>query len=278
MTFMDKLEKKFGRYYIPDLTAKLLFIKVVTYLFIILQPDFILQYYQYEVFKDKYVTNILGLIIIPPIPYSHGLNILFAFFAFHIFWLCGKSLENAWGQWKFNFFVFVYFFSNLFIYLILVLLSNYHISISGVLLASEVASGLPSMLFLTMFLAFAKEFPDYEFLLFFILPVKVKFLAWLDYLIILLVFIAASGILKLVVVVSMLNWVLFLVPMYLTRAKNQARALDFERKVNPNPGGTFRKCAHCGVTENDGKHIEFRVSSVDGEEYCMDHIKPENRN
>ena len=44
---------------------------------------------------------------------------------------------------------------------------------------SEPLSNLP--LYTTLFLAFASLFPDFELLLFFILPVKVKYLGWVIY-------------------------------------------------------------------------------------------------
>ncbi|WP_252891201.1 hypothetical protein [Thermoclostridium stercorarium] len=95
---------------------------------------------------------------------------------------------------------------------------------------------------LSLFLAFAYLFPDYEVLLFFIIPVKVKYLAWLDWAFIAFSVIFGSIGMKIVAIVSVLNYLLFFGPdiidrirlrrkVYINR-KNFYRQIEEARRAN----------------------------------------------
>lgn len=82
--------------------------------------------------------------------------------------MIGTVLERSWGAFKFN----VYFFSGVILHVIAAILIylifgyNYHMNTYYINLA--------------LFMAFAYEQPDMEVLLFFVLPIKIKWLAWFD--------------------------------------------------------------------------------------------------
>src|SRR5713226_1799983 len=99
---------------------------------------------------------------------------------FLVFWLLliyqfAQALENAWGE--FRFFVF------------------YLIGAAATVLAALLVLHEPLgnvSLNTSLFLAFATLYPDVELLIFFILPIKVKYLAWFVWVTIALSFVLGS--------------------------------------------------------------------------------------
>ena len=87
---------------------------------------------------------------------------LWLFFSFYIFYMIGNSLEQHWGTFRFNLFVLCG-------YLLTVLMAFVS---PGAIITNTYFLG-------SVFLAFATLFPNIEFRLFFVLPVKVKWLGWL---------------------------------------------------------------------------------------------------
>jgi len=102
------------------------------------------------------VWRILTFIFLPP-----ASGPLFVFFALYFFWMIGQALEGEWGAAKFNWF--------------------YGIGVVGTMVSGMI-TGFATNVFLnlSLFFAFAVLFPNFEIRLFFILPVKVKWLAWVD--------------------------------------------------------------------------------------------------
>jgi membrane associated rhomboid family serine protease len=108
------------------------------------------------------VWRLLTFVFMPP-----PVNVLFFFIEMMLLWTFGSALESFWGSFRYNLFVGV-----------------------GFVLSIAAAFAFPQMpatnvyVISTIFLAFAFLNPNYELLLFFVLPVKVKWLAlitWLLY-------------------------------------------------------------------------------------------------
>lgn len=151
----------------------------------------------------------------------------------------------------------------------------------------------------SMFFAFALMNPDMEFLLYAVLPIKVKWLALLDavymvYQIINSLYLGfrtlaqgASAIytttagayfsIAIAIIVAMAN---FLIYFFATRQSPRARMQQkrrkrsFERQTNQYANGARHRCAVCGRTELDDDSLDFRYcSKCDGNyEYCSDHL------
>ena len=141
--------------------------------------------------------------------------------------------------------------------------------------------------------------PDMEFLLYAVLPIKVKWLALLDavymvYQIINSLYLGfrtlaqgASAIytttagayfsIAIAIIVAMAN---FLIYFFATRQSPRARMhqkrrkRSFERQTNQYANGARHRCAVCGRTELDDDSLDFRYcSKCDGNyEYCSDHL------
>ena len=90
---------------------------------------------------------------------------LLAFIAFYFYYWIGSTLEQYWGTPQFN----VYFFTGVFLTVvygfIMYFITGWSFSLDA------------SYLFLSMFFSFAALFPNMEVLLFFLIPIKIKYLA-----------------------------------------------------------------------------------------------------
>jgi hypothetical protein len=175
----------------------------------------------------------------------------------------GSSLEAEWGSFKFD----VY-------YLVGVLAT-----IAGAVLFGPVTN---EFLNLSLLLAFAAVFPDYEILLFFILPVKMKWLGLFDGAFLLYQLATSSPNVRAGIVAAMLSWVLFCGGPLLARLRGRA-AVSSRRKrfegFSPAPERRARVCAKCGRSDKDDPNLEFRVCDCQEKchgrltEYCLEHAR-----
>lgn len=208
------------------------------------------------------------------VPASSG--ILWLAVSLYFYYFIGSSLEQAWGQGKFT----VYYFTGL-ILTALYSLVLYWITGTRVLVSA-------TYLNLSMFFAFATLWPEQRVLLFFIIPVKMKWLAWVDaaFFVLQIVQYGVSGGvgLALVPVVAMLGYLLFcgewLFDLFRPgRMKQRANTVQFKkaaRKIRREQQGRpyTRKCAVCGRTDRDYPELEFRYCSrcAGYHCFCQDHI------
>ena len=207
-------------------------------------------------------------------PMSGGISLLlFLYFYYFI----GSTLENVWGRGRFTIY-----------YLIGMLLTV----IYGFVI--YFITGLPMPVFtnyinLSMFFAFATLFPEQRVLLFYIIPIKIKWLALLDaaYFVYAIVdgFISGAGLYSLLPVIAVLNYLLFcgeaLVALIRPRGTRQQRAstVNFQREArkihrDQRTKGYTRRCEVCGRTDTDYPDLEFRYCSrCQGVHcFCQDHI------
>ncbi len=185
--------------------------------------------------------------------------------AYFNYWV-GSSLEREWGTAKFNCFYFTGVLLNILFGLI--------VGVSSV-----------SYVNLSMFFAFAVLFPDMQVLFMYILPMKVKWLAWID-----VAFLAwqvfnnlrlGLWLYALLPLVAILNFFIFFWQDFrylFVRAKRRRspQTINFKKaqKDIQQRRGYLHKCAVCGVTDADDPSMEFRYcSKCNGYYcYCMNHI------
>lgn len=134
---------------------------------------------------------------------------------------------------------------------------------------------------MSMFLAYAFMFPDMQVLLYFIIPIKVKWLGYLDiaYLILSVLSYGMMGYYAgmVTVIMSVLNFILFY---FLMKGKTRVtsahkkRKRAYKKEVRQTQILTRHKCAICGQTEEDNPNLEFRYCSrcKGNYEYCSNHL------
>lgn len=288
MRFIQLLEKKFGRYAIRNLMKYVILLYAVGLLIYTFNPNAILYLgLDVDMVLKGQVWRLLTFLI-PFVRFDS--NIFFVFIKAYLFYVIGNSLENAWGSFRLN----LYFFSAVIFNIIaaFIVYGIFHVNIlSGIMI---LLSSPLEVIYSSMFFAFAALYPNTQFLIYFIIPVKVKYLAWISgamYIYNIYRFIVSELYLGIVtIVVSLANFLIFY---FATRDYRRISPREFERKARfrrqMNEGRrqgnnltefkgrnviTRHKCAVCGRSELDDDSLEFRFcSKCDGNyEYCMDHL------
>ena len=266
---LDKMERRFGRYAIRNLTMYLLAGYAIGYLLSFTMPQ-LLTYFTLEpalILKGQ-VWRLLSWVIIPP-----NDNIIFVIFMMLLYYSLGNTLESYWGAFRYN----VYIFSGILFTVIGAFIVN------GLIGGVTGFGSLYSTYYINMsiFLACASIMPDYQLLLYGIIPVKMKWLAILD--VVLLAVDAVQGglIIRIVIIASLLNFIIFFFCNRNLRGhspKQAVRRKKFQKQIsrpqNRYAGGAKHRCAVCGRTELDDPTLEFRYcSKCNGNyEYCQDHL------
>jgi len=259
MSILNTLERKLGRFAIKELMVYIVGINALVYLlrFAMPQSDAISKLWLVpQLILQGEVWRLISWIFIPP-----SFSILWAIFVLYFYYMIGTGLEHEWGSFRFN----IYYLTGI---------------IATVLAAFLTGSGSTAVyLNLSLFLAFAYIYPDFEILIFFILPVKVKYLAWLNWAFIAFTLLTAPLPEKAAALVSVSNFFLFfgadIISMIRHRGSSYRRKSSFQGSFNePARKGTYHKCTVCGMTEQDDPNMDFRYCSTceGGYEYCMTHL------
>ena len=247
------LETKLGRFAIPHLIPGIVFLCTITFVLLQIQPEFI----NYLIFDPKLILQgqvwrLFTYAFIPPDTHP-----IFIIFALLFFWNIGNGLEQAWGSFQLN----LYYFIGLFTTALIAFLFNW-VDATGLFLS------------ISLLLAFATFYPNYEILLFFILPLKIKWIAFLALFPILVTFFLASTVGKIAILSGFLNYFLFF-GKDLIKNLFQKRALYLHRKTfqekQISTSDAFHHCVICQKNEISSPHLTFRVAA-DGQEYCQEHL------
>jgi len=261
MKLLDKLERRFRRFAVPNVIVWIIACQIFLFLsaFFNLGALERLSFQPAAVFEGE-VWRCVTFLVMPPWIPREGLGLLFLFFYWMILHMMSTALEATWGTFRFN----VY------------LLIGWSVTVAAVLGVSFVIpQGVVGNGFLygSIFLAFAWLYPDYKFLIMFILPVKVKWLALIQCIGYGFVLLTGHWSEKALVLASIANFLLFFAAdiYYKVRAGRRKMKMQVERiKEKHTPRHT---CTVCGVTNLDDPKVRFRYcSKCDGSCYCSEHI------
>lgn len=284
MNWMDKLERKFGRWAIPNISLYLIICYAFGYLIELVNPSFChyLTLNPYYILHGQ-IWRLVTWILVPP--YSFDLLVIITLF---FYYSIGTSLERTWGTFRYNLYLFLGMLFTIlgsFIVMgILYIMDGQAIAAMGARMyfspqiAGTVFSAFSTYYVnMSIFLAFAATFPDAQVLLMFIIPVRMKWMG-IAYAVLLIWQFLASGIVtKVVIGASLLNFLVFYFTarnrMHMT-PKQMKRRHEFKKEVRQAGGVTKHKCAICGRTEQDDPNLEFRFcSKCEGNyEYCQEHL------
>ncbi len=283
MKWLDRMERKYGKYAIRNLMNYIIVLYAIGFVIQIAAPGLYSQYLALDAraILHGQIWRIVTFIIEPPTT-----SLIFILFSLYLYYMIGRVLEYQWGAFRFN----LYFFSGVLLHVI-------------ACLAIYLVTGLNfSMgtyyLNLSLFFVYIMLYPDAQFLLFFILPIKAKVLGWIEG-IYFAVTIAAgflvpvgsslwfslyqAGILAIPAnsvsaLISLLNFLIF----YLASSRNRVSPKDVKRRrtyqkkmqAASTKKNTHHRCAVCGRTEADGEDLEFRYCSKckGNYEYCQEHL------
>ena len=130
---------------------------------------------------------------------------------------------------------------------------------------------------LSMFLAYAAIFPDMQVYLYGIIPIRVKWLALIDLLLLAYSFVLGGIGSRIAIVVSLLNFLLFYFSSRNYRRispKEIHRKHKYRESVRQGQRDYRHRCSICGRTDKDHPELEFRFcSKCNGNfEYCNEHL------
>jgi len=213
--------------------------------------------------------QIWRLITFMIVPNSSG---FWAILFFYFYYMIGRELENQWGPGRFT----IYFFSGVLLTIIFGFVLYW---VTGVSYSVDA-----QFIYLSMFFSFATLFPDTQVLLFFFLPIKMKWLAIADAAFFLYAILTSSFPLNLLPLVGVLNYLIFCGDMLWrfmkpasrrqrqesSNFKREIRRIRYEEENRPYK----RRCEVCGRTDADYPNLEFRYCSrCQGYHcFCIDHI------
>lgn len=277
MNFLNKMERKIGKYAIPNLMIYLIAAYCIGFVIYTVNPNFMLMLTlsPYHILHGQ-VWRLITWILMPTDTRVFSLLIMAL-----LYYQLGSALERSWGTFRFN----VYIFGGMLFTVIgaFILYGIYAASGTGNLETISLISSLTfttNYINLTIFLAFAVMYPEMQILLFFIIPVKMKWMAVVYAVLIAINLIFTSWGGRIAIIMSILNFLIFFLS---TRNYRRVSPKEIHRKQvfkaqmrEPRKGSmvTKHKCAVCGRTELDDPNLEFRFcSKCDGNyEYCQDHL------
>ena len=273
---MKKLNKridmfcyKHPRFGVPNLMLYIVIISLAVWLLSIMDPSKTLM--SFFVFSPERILKgevwrLVSFIFVP-----QSLSFWELLFFYFYYWI-GNVLEKEWGTPRFNIFL-----------------------ISGVLLTAvygfiiyfitkQSIAVTTYFIYLSMFFSFATLFPDVQVLFMFIIPIKVKWLAYLDAAFFLLSMLTQSFPFNLLPLVAVLNYLVFFGDdLFSSLRSNKARynktTVNFNREkqkieYEQKNASYTKKCAVCGRTDTDYPDLEFRYCSrcAGYHCFCQDHI------
>ena len=300
MKFLAKLERKFGKYAIRHLTRYIIICYVIGYvleiiaasggpnvqMYLALVPGWILK---------GQIWRLVSWWLIPPTNLS-----FLTFIMLFVYYQLGTILEKVWGDFYYNLYIFLGLLGTV--------VGAFIMHFCGGALIIELSALYGSAAFstyfvsLSIFFGFALTFPEERMMLFFIIPIKVKYLALFDAAYLTYQLIVGGWMTRCLVISSLAaTFVFFLLTgfgkmgfgrqrqsttqknfnAYMkenARMKSAAQAAASRGETETAGTGGFtayrHRCCICGRTELDAPELEFRYcSKCNGDfEYCQDHL------
>lgn len=262
MSFLSRLESKFGRLAIPGLIqiiALLQMLVVIIMAFMVKGgPAAYQQFLELDADRVLHgeVWRLVTHVFIP-----RNISPIWAVFSTLIMMWIGRTLDEAWGAFRVNLYVFGWMLA----VTTAALVFRWPASIGGINPSSSL------FLYETLLFAFATMFPNEEISFYFVLPIKMKWVALLT------VAGTAFWVLKtpallVPVLVAHLNYLVAFGPGFVSERARQARVMArrgrFESAKLPQ-GAFFHQCSVCQRTDIDNPQLDFRVLD-NGEEICSE--------
>lgn len=286
MNFIDRLEKKYPNFGVSNLMIYVIAISGLGMLISMVNPYIYYQYLSldfYQIFHHGQVWRLITFLLCPSAGGSGSSGLFWFVIMAWVYYSIGSNLERIWGRFRFT----LFYLSGIVMILIVTLAA--YLIMGIVYPAQEVGIWLGMQVTLeyvteSLFLAFALVFPDVQFLLFFIIPVKAKWLSIfyfaLDAYQIIQGIMMKSYYPVALIVVSLINIFIFFFfakgrPGMAAHARQTKRKAEFKQKMHESrEKGPIHRCAICGRTELDAPELDFRYcSKCDGRyEYCSEHL------
>jgi hypothetical protein len=257
MNWITRAERRFGHLAIPNLIRVITAFNALVFLLYKLVNPHLIQILRLdpEAVKHGQVWRLVTYIFIPSIGIPIFDWIAALFYIWWLWWL-GDGLESALGSFRVNVF--------------------YFLGMLGVTAAAfYTGSGFATvMLNSTLFFAFARFYPEAVIYLMGLVPVKVKWMAWVYGIILAYGFIFGGWDYRLALLLAFANYFIFFGREIFQDAAHRHEVRNRRQRYESaqrSDEEAMHRCATCGRTEIQAPDLEFRVAR-DGHEYCVEHL------
>lgn len=323
MKIIKKIEKSIGKYAIPKLYVYIIAAVILGYIFFYMFPSVycLLTFNPYKVIIKHQYWRLFTWFFTIPYTLDSYFNMFFLPLNLYFYYFVSESLERTFGKFAFNFYVFSgWFLSTLGMIgvstVMLVFSENKltyrmayeYMSLGGAESEKYAYLDATHYMLLCIFFAFALIYSEMTVLFMFVLPLKVKWSAWLSGAFCIYDFLKGNAYTRTLIVMFVLHFLIY----YLIYRSSYGRTVrDIKRQIRykqgkgtmprrtagssrqgtqntssssegknknvykfPTKGKAIHKCAVCGRTELDDPTLEFRYCSKCGGdyEYCSDHL------
>ena len=261
-SFSDRFRSALDQCAIPGLIRFVVLLNALVFILHLLAPGFIsmLTLDPNRVLHGQ-IWRLFTWIFIP-----ETLSPIWIFFALLFLLYVGDGLEHAVGASKFT----LFYLSGM--------LSCTLVSFAFGLAGSDVPiARANTFLNLSLLLAYATVYPDFKVLVFFIIPMRIAWLAIISAVLMIISSLGQPLVVAATLAAAFLNYFLFFhrdlmahlpmlrgsnvrIPSSLLPAKSSKKDLE-----------TLHKCETCGRTEISNPDLDFRVAAS-GKEYCQEHL------
>ncbi len=250
MKFLDTLERRLGN--IPRINIT--YYLILGQIFVFFLTTFYTRYEGMFTLRGDLVLQGQWWRVITFIFEPITRSFIFAAFVWYIFYMYGTVLERLWGTFRYL------------IYILIVTIGS--IAVSFIFPLIPVSNGF---IYTSIFLAFAYQFPDFQLLLFFILPVKVKWLALITWIGIGVTFISGPVPIKILTIVSVLNFILFFGEEILLNLKDRSRksTSNIKETIKISTAKPEHVCSVCGKNNIDNPDMGIRYCGKCNPERCF---------
>ncbi|MBO4872266.1 MAG: hypothetical protein J5496_02500 [Lachnospiraceae bacterium] len=269
MSFLDKMEKKLGRFAVKNLMIYLLVFYAGGFILSYVNPTFYIEHLclnMERIFAGE-IWRLVTFIIYPP-----STSILWFLLEMYILFSLGRALERLWGSFYFD------------LYILIGILSLIVAALLVYLITGKVLLLYPDNIYLSLILAFGMTVPDMQFLLYFIIPIKAKYIMFFYGAVLAYQFVTGGWPARVQIIASLFNFFLFFlfIRRPFLRVRQGIRRAEFQRKMretareaqNLRPMGARHVCSVCGRTNISDPELEFRFCSrcAGNREYCLEHL------
>ncbi len=309
ITVLSRFSNKLRKYAIPNLTLWLIAGYVIGYMISMVNSSFLywLSLDPYKILHGQ-VWRLFTWVIIPPnMLGSDPLGLFFVLLMLFCCYSIGNILERTWGTVKYNIFIFTGILLAVvcaFVYLGILFVSNDFdalVALENANMAVDWFAFSTYYINISIYIVFAMTYPNDIVRLYFILPVKMKWLGILDTVYLIYIFLKGYLPEKAAVIAALINCLIFYLSnirgvnlnpgqIHRQNAFNRQYKRGFANagrtrntggvtsstsdvKMNARPQ-TRHKCAICGKTEVSDPDMEFRYCSkcAGNYEYCQTHL------
>src|SRR5436189_6211833 len=226
MSWLDRLERRFGFLAVPGLIRIVIGFTALVWALMWLNPNlrFALDLDPARI-RHGEVWRLITYIFVPQ---TLSFWIILALW---FLWFIGEGLERAWGAFRLT------------LYFVVGMIGT---TVAAFFFGSNFSNG---MLISSLFFAFARFYPDEVIYILFILPVKIKWLAWIYAAFLLLWFMAGPNSLRAALIAAFINYFIFFGPEVVHQAPHRhdvstrRRRFETQSRSSPETLALYAVCA-----------------------------------